>query len=74
MIKAGTTLTARSIGDYNCVFTADILERNKSFVTVKAQDRVKRVKVHADSHGEFIYAHGKFSMCPIFRAKSVLNK
>lgn len=27
-IKAGTTLTARSIGDYNCVFTADILERD----------------------------------------------
>ena len=67
-IKAGQTLTARSIADYECVFSAEILERKGSFVTVKVQGNIKRMKVHSDSYGELIYAMGKYSMCPIFRA------
>jgi hypothetical protein len=67
-IKAGQTLTARSIADYDCVFSVEILERKGSFVTVKVQGNTKRMKVHSDSYGELIYAMGKYSMCPIFRA------
>ena len=67
-IKSGQTLTARSIGDYNCIFSVQIIERKGSFVTVKAQNNVKRMKVLADDRGEYIYALGKYSMAPIFRA------
>ena len=67
-ITANTTLTARSIGDYNCIFSVEILDRKKSFVTVKAMGSISRVKVYSDDKGEFIYAFGKYSMAPIFRA------
>ena len=68
-ITAGQTLKARSIGDADCIFTAEIIERKGSFVTVKAMGNMKRVKVQKDSDGnEFIYAIGKYSMCPVFRA------
>lgn len=68
-IKAGQTLTARSTCDYECIFTAEVLERKGAFVTVKAQGNTRRrVKVMNLGDGEFIYAMGKYSMCPIFRA------
>jgi len=68
-ISAGQTLKARSICDYEAIFTAEVIERKGSFVTVKAMNNTKRVKVQKDSDGnEFIYALGKYSMCPIFRA------
>ena len=68
-IKAGATLTARSACDHECVFTAEVLERKGSFVTVKTMGNVRRVKVMNLGDGEFIYAMGKYSMAPIFRAK-----
>lgn len=67
-IKAGQVLKARSVCDYNCIFTAEVIARNGSFVTVKTQGNTKRVKVMNHGDGEFIYAMGKFSMAPIFRA------
>jgi hypothetical protein len=67
-IKAGTILKARSICDYECIFTAEVLERKGQFATVKAQGNTRRVKIYNTGEGEFIYALGKFSMAPIFRA------
>lgn len=68
-ITAGQTLTARSICDYECVFTAQVIERKGNFATVKAMGNTKRVKIYNTGDGEFIYALGKYSMAPIFRAK-----
>ena len=62
------TLKARSGCDYNCVFTAEILERKGQFVTVKAEGSTKRLKVMADERGEYIWALGRYSMAPVFRA------
>lgn len=67
-IKKGQTLTARSIGDYDCIFSVEVLERNKSFVTVKYRNEVKRCKVRVYENTEFIYALGQYSMAPMFRA------
>jgi len=67
-IQPNTTLTARSICDFDCIFKVEVIERKGSFVTVKAMGNVKRVKVMADDRGEYIYALGKYSMAPIFRA------
>lgn len=70
-IAAGQTLTARSVGDWDCIFSVEILERKGQFVRVKAEGTEKRVKVFTDERGEFIYALGRYSMAPIFRAPSV---
>ena len=67
-IKEGQTLTARSVCDNDCIFTAFVLWRNARFVKVKVQGNIKRMKVYSGPDGEFIYAMGKYSMCPIFRA------
>lgn len=69
-IKAGQTIKARSACDHDCVFTAEILERKGNFVVAKAQGVIRRVKVYQDSEGgEYVYALGRYSMAPIFRAK-----
>lgn len=67
-IKQGQTLTARSICDSDCIFKVTILERKGNFVTVNVMNNAKRVKIFSDNETEFIYAHGRFSMAPIFRA------
>ena len=67
-IEAGQTLKARSVCDYDCIFSAQVIERKGDFVTVKSQGKVSRKKVMADDRGEYVYALGKYSMAPIFRA------
>lgn len=70
-IEEGQTLKARSVCDYECEFTAKVIERKGNFVKVLVNDskEVKRVKVHTDYSGqEIVYAMGKYSMCPIFKA------
>jgi hypothetical protein len=69
-IEAGQTLTARSACDYDCIFKVEILERNKSFCNVRVQGQVKRVKIHNFDGVEGIYALGRFSMAPYFRAST----
>jgi hypothetical protein len=67
-IKVGQTLTARSGGDYECVFSVTITGRKGNFVRFTGEGRTGRVMVKSDSYGEFIFAMGRHSMCPIFRA------
>ena len=67
-IKSEQVLKARSITDYDCIFSVQVLERKGSFVTVKAQGNISRMKVYSDCLGEYIYGLGKYSMAPIFRA------
>jgi len=67
-IQAGQKLTARSVCDYECIFTVDVLERKGAFAKVAAQGITRRVKVFADDSGEYIFALGRYSMAPVFRA------
>lgn len=68
-IKAGETLTARSACDYDCIFEVEILERRGQFVKFERHGQQCRVKVFKDDNGnEFIYAFGRYSMAPIFKA------
>lgn len=73
-INSGDTLMARSACDSECIFTATVIERKKSFVTVKSQGSIARVKVRLDHLGnEFCYALGQYSMAPMFR-NVIINK
>lgn len=67
LIEPGTTLSARSIGDSECIFTCEVISRSKSFATVKIDGCIKRCKIHVWDKVEFIYALGKYSMAPTFR-------
>ena len=67
-IQAGQVLKARSVCDWDCIFSVEVIERKGSFVTVKAQGNVSRKKVMIDDQGECVFALGKYSMAPIFRA------
>jgi len=67
-IKSGQVLTARSACDYDCIFSVKVLDRKGSFATVEAHGEAKRVKIRSDDRGEYVFAFGKYSMAPIFRA------
>lgn len=68
-IKAGQTLTARSVCDWDCVFRATVISRKGNFATVRVMGSEKRVRINKDSDGnEYVYAMGKHSMAPVFRA------
>ena len=67
-ITAGNTLKARSVCDSDCIFTCKIIARKGSFATIVVQGKEKRVKIHADDRGEFVFALGRYSMAPVFRA------
>jgi hypothetical protein len=68
-IQNGTTLTATSICDSNCKWTATVIERKGNFITAKIDGEVVRKKVNVDYKGEeYVYLLGKYSMCPIFKA------
>jgi hypothetical protein len=67
-IKSGQILTARSACDYDCIFSVKVLDRKGSFATVEAHGEAKRVKIRSDDRGEYVFALGKYSMAPIFRA------
>jgi hypothetical protein len=68
-ITPGQTLTARSICDSNCIFSVEVTERKGRFATVRTDKGESRKKIYADNSGnEYLYALGKYSMAPIFRA------
>jgi hypothetical protein len=68
-IQSGQVLEARSACDYDCVFSVKVIDRKGSFATVEAHGSTKRVKIRSDDRGEYVYALGKYSMAPIFRAE-----
>ena len=66
-IESGTTLTARSICDSDCIFSLQVISRTAKTATVKFLGREKRTKIHTDDRGEYIMPE-RYSMAPTFRA------
>ena len=66
----GQALSTRSIGDSECIFTGTVIKRTAKTVTVNTCIYgERRCKIYTDDQGnEFIYPHGRHSMCPTFRA------
>ncbi len=78
MIKfeTGTTYTARSIGDLNCVFEFTVTKRTARFVTLSGEGQAaKRCKIKIDVEGpenvEFAFPFGRYSMAPVIKADRV---
>lgn len=68
-IEAGQTLTARSVCDHDCIFTANVISRSGSMALVKCEGREKRCKVYERDGEEFIMPMGRYSMAPVFKAR-----
>jgi hypothetical protein len=66
MIKTGTILTATSVGDSNCKWTATVMERKGNFVIALIQGEIVRKKVNVWNGEEYVFLLGKYSMAPIF--------
>jgi hypothetical protein len=67
MIKANDILTARSICDHNCIWTARVIKRTAATATVEIDGNIKRCKIHNHEGKEFIFALGQYSMAPVFK-------
>lgn len=66
--ETGKTYTARSVCDYDCVFSMDVMSRTEKTVTVKVMGETKRCKIKEIDGVEAVYALGRYSMAPLFRA------
>lgn len=66
----GQTVATRSICDYDCIFTAEVIKRTAKTVTIRMYGREeKRCKIQLNDDGvEYIYPHGRYSMAAIFKA------
>ena len=66
MITKGSILTATSVGDNNCKWTATVMERKGNFVIALIQGEIVRKKVNVWNGEEYVFLLGKYSMAPIF--------
>jgi hypothetical protein len=66
-ITAGQTLITRSSGDYDCVFSLQVISRTAKMATIKWQGQTRRAKIHSFDGIEYVQPEN-YSMAPIFRA------
>ena len=74
--EAGRTYATRSACDHECIFRYTVTRRTDKSVWIReagehASDKVKRRAIEVWDGSEMIYPTGKYSMCPIIRAKNV---
>lgn len=71
-ITPGQIIKTRSLCDYDCIYTIEILSRSENgFAMVKLEDQEKPVrrKIYTRDDGrEYIMAFGRYSMAPAFYA------
>lgn len=68
-IQKGSILSATSICDSNCKWTAQVIERKGNFITALIDGEIVRKKVKVSFDGsEYAMLLGQYSMAPIFKA------
>jgi len=68
-IQKGSILTATSVCDSNCKWTATVLERKGNFIIADIQGEIVRKKVKIWDGEEYALLLGSYSMAPIFKIK-----
>lgn len=67
--EVGQQVTARSAGDYDCIWTFTVTKRTKCFVTLTEDSgEVHRVGVREHDGEEWASPFGTYSMAPVVRA------
>lgn len=69
--EIGKDYSMRSICDHNCVWTFTVVARTAKTVTITGDGTTKKCRISEWDNGETVYPFGKYSMCPILRAKAV---
>lgn len=67
--QTGLKYSARSVCDYNCIWTFKVIKRTAKFITIEDQyGEQKRVGVKVWGDSETAYPLGNYSMCPVIDA------
>ncbi len=67
--QVGTTYSATSNCDSNCVWTFEVIKRTAKFITLRESDGdIRRVGVRAYDGEEWASPFGSYSMAPVIRA------
>jgi len=66
--KVGNTYSCRSICDYNCIFSFEVVKRTASTVSIKSGGKIVRRKVRVFDGVVCLAPHGRYSMSPVLRA------
>lgn len=67
--KVGKEYSARSVCDYDCIFSGTVLKTTEKTVRIDMGIHgIKTCKIHQDGDRQFIFPLGRYSMAPIFRA------
>jgi hypothetical protein len=66
--EVGKTYSCRSICDYDCIFSFEVIARTEKTVTIKSAGRTVRRKVRLSDGVECIDPHGRYSMSPVLFA------
>ena len=68
-IQKDSILTATSVCDSNCKWTAKVLERKGNFIIALVDGEIVRKKVKSFNGEEYVMLLGSYSMAPIFKIK-----
>jgi len=68
-IEKNTILTANSVCDSNCKWTATVLDRKGSFIIALVDGQIVRKKVKVFQGEEYALLLGSYSMAPVFKIK-----
>jgi hypothetical protein len=66
--EVGQILKTRSICNYDCVYTAEVMKRTAKTITIKEGDEIKTRRIFIYDDVECIKPHGNYSMSATFRA------
>jgi hypothetical protein len=69
-IENNSILTATSVCDSNCVWTAKVIERKGDFIKAEIDGQIVRKKVKVWNGEEYALLLGSYSMAPIFKVKN----
>lgn len=70
--EIGKNYSMRSIGNHDCVWTFEVIDRTAQTITITDGKEVKKCRVNkkvSEWNGtETIYPLGRYSMCPVLHA------
>lgn len=66
--KVGQTYSCRSLGDWDCIFSFEVVDRSEKTVTIKSHRGVVRRKIRVYDNVEKIDPLGRYSLSPTLSA------
>jgi hypothetical protein len=68
MFEVGNTYTARSICDFNCVFSFQVIKRTAKTITVNGEGKIRNLRPYIYNGAEQAMPLGRYSMAPVITA------